>query len=247
MLIFMSVVTNRLHCRSKAFLAFHVHTPSIGLGERMLFFPTAAAAKGDGKSGACSLQLTDTKLQYLGRQALGELALFLPTSAAAKGDGGWGAWAPTWLDMWGGVAHCDFWDRQWMGLFARLVKHDTRSEHGIEQDTLGLSHFCGSADRKRRSCALARTASKDVPSRCKARACGPLDAVEQEAHSLFTPRLACRPGGLGGADATAVHTHHVGIPAACRLRHRRAALQCASSCQPPICRMFSSPCRYTCC
>lgn len=60
---------------------------------------------------------------------MGELALFMPTAAAAKGEGDWGAWAPEWLDAWSLVAHCDFWDRQWMALFARLAKHDTRGEH----------------------------------------------------------------------------------------------------------------------
>ncbi len=75
---------------------------------------------------------------FLPRQALGELVLLMPTAAAGARDGDWGAWAPRWVALWRSVAHCAFWDRQWMALFARLAKHDTRGEGGTARCALGL-------------------------------------------------------------------------------------------------------------
>jgi hypothetical protein len=57
-------------------------------------------------------------------EALGWLAMLLPTHAALAGDGDWGAWAAEWMVLWGGRAHCQYWQSLWFALVARLAKHD---------------------------------------------------------------------------------------------------------------------------
>jgi len=57
--------------------------------------------------------------------SLGWLSLLLPTCAAAALDGDWAAWVPEWLRLWGQVVHNSYWNNLWMGLLARLAKHDT--------------------------------------------------------------------------------------------------------------------------
>jgi hypothetical protein len=57
-------------------------------------------------------------------QALGWLSLLLPTHEALRGRGAWGSWAPRWLALWQQLDHCRYWDTLWLGLFARLAKHD---------------------------------------------------------------------------------------------------------------------------
>lgn len=71
------------------------------------------------------ISLSSTLFPLLLCQALGEFTLFMPTHGAGRRDGDWGAWAPAWLDAWSHVAHSSYWDRHWLGLFARLAKHDT--------------------------------------------------------------------------------------------------------------------------
>jgi hypothetical protein len=61
-------------------------------------------------------------------QALGWLSLLLPTHEALRGRGAWGSWAPRWLALWQQLDHCRYWDTLWLGLFARLAKHDL---HGL--------------------------------------------------------------------------------------------------------------------
>ena len=58
-------------------------------------------------------------------QALGWLAMFMPTHQAATRDGDWQRWAGEWLDLWDAIPHTQLWGALWMGLFARLAKHDT--------------------------------------------------------------------------------------------------------------------------
>ncbi|KAH7621507.1 hypothetical protein Ndes2526B_g03845 [Nannochloris sp. 'desiccata'] len=61
-------------------------------------------------------------------EALGWLALFMPTQAATRRDGDWATWAGEWMELWGSVTHVHYWQALWMGLFARLIRHDI---HGL--------------------------------------------------------------------------------------------------------------------
>jgi len=61
-------------------------------------------------------------------EALGWLALFMPTQAATRKDGDWATWAGIWMELWGSVTHVHYWQALWMGLFARLIRHDV---HGL--------------------------------------------------------------------------------------------------------------------
>jgi hypothetical protein len=61
-------------------------------------------------------------------EALGWLALFMPTQAATRRDGDWATWAKEWMELWGSVTHVHYWQALWMGLFARLIRHDV---HGL--------------------------------------------------------------------------------------------------------------------
>jgi len=61
-------------------------------------------------------------------EALGWLALFMPTQAATRKDGDWATWVGIWMELWGSVTHVHYWQALWMGLFARLIRHDV---HGL--------------------------------------------------------------------------------------------------------------------
>ena len=58
-------------------------------------------------------------------ESLGWLCLLMPTHAVATADGVWDQWVDSWIDMWGSMVHCSYWDSLWMGLLARLIKHDS--------------------------------------------------------------------------------------------------------------------------
>ena len=103
-------------------------------------------------------------------QALGELVLFLPSVAVGRADGDWGAWAPMWMDLWGSVAHCNYWSRCWLHLFARLAKHDVQGRGFLAQASR-LSDMARDQphNRLRRRIALSM-AGEQFPSRLQRRA-----------------------------------------------------------------------------
>ena len=61
-------------------------------------------------------------------EALGWVSILMPTQAAARRDGEWGQWAVEWMSLWSSVTHIHYWQALWMGLFARLIRHDV---HGL--------------------------------------------------------------------------------------------------------------------
>lgn len=69
-------------------------------------------------------------------EALGWLAYFLPTSELKDETVPWNSWVEEWLSLAEANSSCDFWNKWWLKLFARIVKND---KNGIWIGCLTLS------------------------------------------------------------------------------------------------------------
>ncbi len=63
--------------------------------------------------------------ELLSRQGAGAAGASDPAPGASDSPAAaWGDWARHWLEQWGKLPHCYYWDSLWYGIFARLAKHD---------------------------------------------------------------------------------------------------------------------------